>query len=394
MKKFYLGLVIIVLVCAASMFFFRQPANSSAGQEEVITRPDFRTQNADHASPRPKTVKSGSDRSGFNVKGKNELFEQNGSDYAKSVEFILSTYAADTNRQRVLLGQLAEFAGMNGQSDTLKFLDVVDDRIAGQLRGWLYSSALEKLAERTPNDAISAAERLGVGKLKADTLAVIISAWSKKDLLAAAVAASGFDFTDERTAASQMFGLQVKEDISGALGILKNAKVASEIKAQLARDIGKFWEGNINELIRSIESSDPTRMSDAIGEYSLTHATETLPVLIAKPDLISNSMVNGLVGSLASSDPVGSLNMMLSSPEFQHKDDLITGTFARWLHQDSEQASQWLGTSASPYRDVLVERMVGYLMQSGDPQSAGKWAESISDPAIRERIDKRLPKRK
>ncbi len=125
-------------------------------------------------------------------------------------------------------------------------------------------------------------------------------------------------------------------------------------------------------------------VSGRLAQASLPNALGWLRALPSSEG--RNYALGSLAAGWAAADPGAAMNWAMTLSPADGRADVMQRVFNRWSNQDAVVAVQWLGAHGSdPASDQMITEFVGDspLLQA-DPSLAATWAESISDPALRQ----------
>lgn len=125
------------------------------------------------------------------------------------------------------------------------------------------------------------------------------------------------------------------------------------------------------------------------GEYEPDKAAAWVDQHLGEAWLDESEIVQSTAHAFASRDPKGAM-------EWAGKNGLQSASMTAmgtWIEQDLPAASAWLSeNSGNPVYAESAELMMNYL-QRRDPEAAKTWAESLSDPTMRDQMLDQLPEK-
>ncbi|MES2439159.1 MAG: hypothetical protein V4584_08825 [Verrucomicrobiota bacterium] len=143
------------------------------------------------------------------------------------------------------------------------------------------------------------------------------------------------------------------------------------------------WFSKLDEA--QVPAKDRAGFSQAIArklESSPEKAAEWVEANLNEPWVEGSEIVRNTARAFAQRDPKGAV-------EWAGRTGLEQATIAAvatWCEQDVSAAGQWVKENANSPRSHLSASLVMSYLRHTDPAAARQWAESISDPALRESL--------
>lgn len=137
------------------------------------------------------------------------------------------------------------------------------------------------------------------------------------------------------------------------------------------------WHGSVTNAVFE-------DISSRLAQDSLPNALGWLRTLPASEG--RNYALGSLAATWTATDPAAAMNWAMALLPADGRAEVMQRVFNRWSNEDAVVAAQWLSSHGSdPAADRLITEFIGDspLLQAS-PRLAATWAESISDPALRQ----------
>lgn len=270
----------------------------------------------------------------------------------------------------------------------------LDDR---QLANSLMIDIVNRLAEVSPESAITVVKNIGSGKFRQTAITHLLSKLPKSDMIRVANSNELIEFPeDERpvrgTISNRLANFSKDELIAcipAANDWFKSALLSS-YGTKLASETRSFTDLDLSQF--------DSLSKEVIVSSWATHASLNDPEELATNQQLADSpyyekVLPVIASHYAQKKPVAAAEW--ASKNFNHGDASRTAfhiVMYRWLGEDSTSAANWVVQSNldNAQRDAAASQIYRYLTEKGDVAAANEWLESIHDEKIRNSIQSRM----
>lgn len=392
-RKSYLRFILILLFILTGVLVFIRSSKPDPDKNPNVQPESTGVSGRNFRAP-PQDAHTRPDSYGFIAE---DALKNSSGDYSKAIKQLLAWGEENPDRFLAELLRLSELAADRGLGEEEPFLNAVDVLLDGDLRASVYGRFLEGLVIAHPKESFQIAKsRLGSGANRRRVFYKITGTLASKNPHLALLLADGLDFPEDRKQAISGLRGFTHENVESAISLYASSDLSEEGSSKMLEIIASSWDGEVEDLMVKIGNLSPNQLATVLGEIAPSNPMDVITYSINQGIELDGQLVGRVSAGLVSGGSQESIEKITRLDQFKGQEELIRGTFARWLTADTWDAANWLLKSDlmrdTPVRDKLVETVVNRMAREGNPGEAAAWVSELNSDELRMQYEQRFKK--